>query len=130
MSDYVPELGQMAFGQPWKQYAVSELGQAALRSIAEEFDRVQWNINQEETPNPFDNSGARFECPTFKAHAYSWNDEEEQPWNFKWGDIEISWYKWSGRGTSSNVELTPQLISNMLDACLQGLRDYENSVKG
>jgi hypothetical protein len=131
MSDkqFEPELGQMVFGQPFKQYEGSELLDAALRAISNELDRVMWNIEQEEYSSPFDNTGNQFECDTFKAHAYSWNDEEDQPWNFKWRDVEVSWYKWSGRGLSTNKPLAPDLISEMLDDCLAAVRRHEKEHK-
>jgi hypothetical protein len=131
MSDkqFEPELGQMVFGQPFKQYEGSELLDAALRAISNELDRVMWNIEQKEYSSPFDNTGNQFECDTFKAHAYSWNDEEDQPWNFKWRDVEVSWYKWSGRGLSTNKPLAPDLISEMLDDCLAAVRRHEKEHK-
>lgn len=126
MTEYQPELGQMCFGQPFKRFAGSELLEAALRSISNELDRVMWNIEQKEYASPFDNSGnvPGFVCPTFSAHAYSWGDEE-QPYNFKWRDVEISWYKWSGRGLSVNQNLTPEKIAEMLGDCLGAVRQYE-----
>jgi len=83
-----------------------------------------WNIHHKDYWNPFDNSGAQFDCDEFSAHAYSWGDDE-QPFNFKWKNLEISWYKWFGRGTSSNIPVTPQLASDFLDACLRALRELE-----
>lgn len=126
MTDYTPELGQMVFGQPHKQYEVSEIVQAALRAISVELDRVMWNLHQEHYASPFDNTGNVFVCPVFEAHAYSWGDDE-QPYNFKWGDVLIGWYKWSGRGTSSNVEITPDMAAKMLDECLAAVREHESS---
>ena len=43
-----------------------------------------------------------------------------QPFNFRWRGIEISWYKWFGRGTSSNIEITPNMASEMLRIVLVG----------
>jgi hypothetical protein len=123
---YEPELGQAAFGQPYKQYEVPEIGLAALRQIANEYDRVMHNLGRGDEGNPFDNSGARFDCDEFSAHAYSWGDDDH-PWNFKWKDLEISWYKWSGRGTSSNIPVTPQLASDFLEACMSALLAYEKA---
>lgn len=125
---YQPELGQMCFGQPWKQYEGSDLLEAALQFISYRLETVMWNIHQKEYASPFSNTGERFDCDTFSAHAYSWNDEEEQPWNFKWKDVEISWYKHCGRGLSVNQELKPDRISEMLVDCLAALNvmDQEN----
>lgn len=126
MSQYEPELGQALYGQPIKEFAVSELVEACLQSISYELDRVMGNLGNRDWSSPFENSGnvPGFVCPTFSTHAYSWGDDE-QPYNFKWGGVEISWYKWSGRGLSSNVEITPDMASKMLDECLAAVREYE-----
>lgn len=121
---YTPELGQMVFGQPHKPNAVPAIWEAALAMVRDELGRVLWNIHQEEYDSPFGNTANRFECPAFAVEAYSWGDEE-QPWNFKWGEVEIGWYKYFGRGMSANRPLTPDLAAEMLDACLAALRAYE-----
>ncbi|KKK64693.1 hypothetical protein LCGC14_2981660, partial [marine sediment metagenome] len=123
---YEPELGQMIFGQPYKEHKASNLMIAALRAIGDELGRVMWNIHQEIYASPFDNTGNAFkEIQTFQVEAYSWNEEYEQPWNFKWKDIEVSWYKYYGRGTSVNREVSPLEIAQMLDACLSVLLEYD-----
>lgn len=121
---YQPELGQAVFGQPYKEFAGSELLEAALHSISNELERAFWNISQKEYDSPFYNTGNQFDCATFSAHAYSWGDDD-QPWNFKWQDVEISWYKHCGRGLSVNQDIKPDRISEMLDDCLRAVRDYE-----
>lgn len=118
---YQPELGQAIFGQPHQAFEGSDLLEAALRSIGDEICRVMWNERQEEFDNPFFNTGNRYESPVFSVHAYSWSDDE-QPWNFKWRDLRVSWYKHVGRGLSANMDVTPQLISEMLNECLVDLR--------
>ncbi len=124
---YEPEIGQWAFGQPYKEYRASALLIAALDAIDGELDRIMWNIHQERYESPFGNTGNSFqELDDFQVEAYSWNEEYEQPWNFKCGDIEVSWYKYSGRGTSVNREVLPSEIAQMLDACLSALHEYES----
>lgn len=123
---YQPELGQMIFGQPFKEHAVSNLVDAALCHIRDELDRVMWNVNQREYDSPFGNTGNTFKCDTFEVHAYSWGDDE-QPYNFKWRGIEISWYKYLGRGMSANAIITPATVSEMLDDCLKGAAAWEDS---
>lgn len=126
--EYMPELGQSLFGQPHKQFAVNSHVEAALAMIREELDRVMWNRDQREYASPFGNTGNTFDCSAFSAHAYSWSDEE-QPWNFKCGPIEISWYKYLGRGMSANMEITPDMSSDMLDKCLKELRNMDDEKK-
>jgi len=123
--NYEPELGQMAFGQPWQTYGCSNLMEAALRDISREWDRVMWNIYQEEISNPFGNTGQKWQCTEFEIEAYNWNEDIEQPYNFKWKDIEVSWYKYLGRGMSCNRKVSNIEIGEMLDACLNALIEFE-----
>jgi hypothetical protein len=116
---YEPEFGQFLYGQPYKQYEVPNIWLAALDLIDKELCRVMRNINQEEYDSPFGNTGNRFECDKFIAEAYSWDNDYEQPFNFKWRDVEISWYKYCGRGMSANQELTAELAEDMLEGCLE-----------
>lgn len=121
---YEPELGQMLFGQPFKEYKVPKIWKAALVALYEELDRVMGNITQTNYSNPFENTGNSFSCDTFEVHAYSWVDDE-QPYNFKWKDVEIGWYKYLGRGMSANQDLIPDLAAEMLTECLAACREYE-----
>lgn len=113
MSDYQPELGQAFFGQPWQKYGVPSRWEDALAVLSEK-------LNDPREGSPFGNTGRDFDCPTFSAHAYSWGDEE-QPWNFRWRDIRISWYKYLGRGMSCNVDLSDVSPDEMLRECLAAL---------
>lgn len=116
---YEPEIGQMLFGQPHQRFEVPLYVEAALRAISAELDRVMWNLHGEEYEyeSPFANTGNRFECDTFKVHAYDWNEDHHQAWNFKWKDIEISWYKHYRRGASINREIGPAECAVMLFEC-------------
>lgn len=122
---YKPEIGQALFGQPHKAYDVPSIWEAALAMLREELDRVMWNIHQEEYASPFNNTGNRFDCPTFSVEAYSWDEETERPFNFKWGDVEIGWYKYLGRGMSANMKLDANKASVMLDECLKAVQAFE-----
>ncbi len=123
MNEYEPELGQVAFGQPFKQYEASNLLIASLDAIKEELARVYWNKHQKQIEDPFGNYAGKYKNDIFEVESYSWNDEVEQPYNFKYKDIEISWYKYLGRGTSVNKELLPQEINDMLNDCLNSLSE-------
>src|ERR1035437_799500 len=104
-------------------FEVSELCQAVLLSINRELDRVMWNITQESYPSPFDNTANSFKCEAFEVEAYSWNEKYEQPYNFKWREFEISWYKYFGRGMSSNIKIYNDDIEEMLKECLEALKE-------
>lgn len=123
---YEPELGQMIFGQPYKTFRVSNIVDAALCRIRDSLDRVMWNVHQKEYESPFGNTGNSFKCDTFEVCAYSWGDEE-QPFNFKWRDVEISWYKYLGRGMSANKEIKPDLAAELLNDCLEATDRWEES---
>lgn len=118
---FMPELGQMLFGQAPQQYDGGELLDAAVLYLREELDRVLGNRLQRSCSSPFDNSGSRFDTEGLSVHAYSWSDDD-QPWNLKCGDIEISWYKYFGRGQSVNKPLTSDEISEFLKHALGIIR--------
>jgi len=86
-----------------------------------------WNKYQKEYSSPFDDTGNRYKNETFEVVAYSWDDEKEQPYNFRWVNkktgkpLEVSWYKYLGRGTSVNRKVSPAEIEMMLDECLESL---------
>jgi hypothetical protein len=125
MKEYNPEIGQMMFGQPYQKYECSNLLQAALDMIDKELCRIMWNINQEEYKSPFQNTANSFKCDIFEVEAYSWNDDYKQKYNFKYRDIEISWYKYLGRGTSINRLISNDKIEILLEECLEALQKYE-----
>lgn len=120
MTHYVPELGQTMFGQPYKRYPCPEYIVALLDSLGGHLCRLMWNANQKEFPSPFENTGGVFKNDTFEANAYSWNDEK-QSFNFKWEDVEVSWYKHLGRGTTINQKITPKKAIGMYNKCLGSL---------
>ncbi len=121
MSDqYEPELGQLAFGQPNKEYKASHLLIAVLASIRDELLRCEYNVGQLSF-DPFGNTGSKFKNDVFEVEAYSWDKDYEQPYNFKYKNIEVSWYKWLGRGMSVNRVLTYEDLNNMLEDCLKSL---------
>jgi len=123
MSDYQPELGQMLFGQPPQQFECPEILEAALAFIRNDLSRVMWNLRQKDEPCPFGNSAASWRCEVFCVASYSWGDEG-QPWNFKHypTSIEVSWYKYLGRGMSVNREVTPDEVSGLLRSCMSALK--------
>lgn len=110
---------------------------AVLEAIESDLLRVMENITQEsyESENPFRNTGNTigFHTETFEVRAYDWgwdNDESgAQPYNFKWRDLEIYWYKYCGRGLYTNRATTHDELALMLDECLESLRNYERRME-
>ena len=112
---YQPELGQGVFGQPWQELAVPEYLEKALELMAGVLPNDEWGYNA------FDNTAAQFECDVFKVHAYSWDEEPVQVWNFAWRDLRVSWYKYLGRGMSMNRAVTVQEVAEMVRECMDAL---------
>jgi hypothetical protein len=121
MKKYIPELGQEFFGQPYKEIEASNLLIAALNSISRKLSYHFWNKYQKELDCPFRNSGTSFKNKTFEVESYSWDDTKKQKYNFKWQDIQISWYKYLGRGTTVNKQLSNDKIEKLLEDCLNSL---------
>lgn len=120
------ELGNILFNQNRNQiYACPDYVVALLRDIERSLENVMWNINQKEYSSPFGNTGNSFKCDTFEVEAYNWNDDVEQKYNFKYEDIEISWYKYLGRDTTINGNYPPKKIIDMYNDCISAVYKYE-----
>jgi hypothetical protein len=76
---------------------------ALLADIEKEISRIYWNKNQTEWSSAFRNTGAEYKGKCFEVHAYSWNDDDDQPCNFQCDDIKISWYKHLFRNPTINI---------------------------
>lgn len=120
------ELGNIIFNtNKNQQYNCPRWIVALLDELDNQLDRVMWNIHQERYPSPFENTANSFKNDVFEVQAYSWDDEVEQPYNFKCDDIEISWYKYLGRDTTINGEYEPQKIIDMFNKCLESILDMD-----
>jgi len=113
---YEPELGQMLFGQPTQEYKVEQYLEDALRAIKYAFDVLYLDED-----NPFGNVGTSFKNGVFEVEAYSWDENYDQPYNFKWNDVEVSWYKYFARGISVNRQVTAEEARLLLIECLKSL---------
>ena len=121
---YEPELGQAIFGRPTKEYKVGWELEGALEMI-----RHYLNIAFDLEGDPFSNSGTDFKCNAFEVESYSWSEEVDQPYNFKWRDLEVSWYKYCGRGMSVNRVPKVREIIEMVHECLDELRRMNGEVE-
>lgn len=123
---YEPELGQMVFGQPCQELKCPEWLLSYLIRIEEALCRVRGNIDGGLFYySPFDNTGNAFANEVFAVQAYSWDEDEEQEWNFKWRDLRVSWYKHLRRGTSINRIPSHEEAVEMLTECLESLEREE-----
>lgn len=124
------ELGQILFSSnKIQQYDCPAYVVALLRDIARKLDITMWNITQEEYDNPFDNTGNSFVCDVFEVHAYNWDDETIQPYNFKCGDVEISWYKYCGRDCTMNNQYTIYEMIDMYNRCIKKLEEMNEGAE-
>lgn len=120
------ELGNLMFNtNKNQQYECPRWIVALLKELDNQLDRVMWNNTQKEYPSPFENTANSFKNNVFEVQAYNWSEDVEQPYNFKCGDIEISWYKYLGRDTTINDEYEPQVIIDMFNKCLQSILDMD-----
>lgn len=98
---------------------------ALLERIRYRLEIAYWTEFQEEyEDDPFGNTGnvKGFDNGTFEVHAYDWGDID-QPFNFKCGDIEISWYKYLGRVMTINREVSETEAVKMFDICIRSLEN-------
>ena len=120
------ELGNLMFNtNKNQQYECPRWIVALLNELDNQLDRVMWNNTQKEYSSPFENTSNSFKNNVFEVQVYDWNDDVEQPYNFKCDDIEISWYKYLGRDTTINGEYEPQKIIDMFNKCLQSILDMD-----
>jgi hypothetical protein len=70
--------------------------------------------------NPCENNGSRFDSDVFSMHAFSWSDDD-QSWNFKCGEIEVSWYKYHGRGEQCNDATIAASILDVMQKCVAAI---------
>lgn len=102
-----------------------------LEYIEGEWLRVMENIYQtdQSSNDPWRNTGnvKGYKNDTFEVHAYDWgwdyddDTPKSQPINFKWRDLEITWYKYCGRGLETNRPTTHDELALMLEECLESL---------
>jgi len=137
------ELGQMAFGNPVREYEcpLSIYIEEGLERLSEEIERIEWNKTQKVFQAPTRNSGTHYKTDAFEMHAYYWGDCDcevcepscptKRP-NFKCEDLEVSWYKYLGRGMSMNKPIDANDFFELIDKCMDSMNsgtsdwDYEN----
>lgn len=120
------EIGDLVFNNNIHQtYTCPNYIIALLREIESKLRIVYWNKYQNELDSPFGNTGNEFKNDVFEVQAYNWDDDYEQPYNFKWKDVEISWYKHLGRGTTINKKINHHKAIEMFDECIKSLDNFD-----
>lgn len=117
------ELGQMMFAQNNQSYECEGYVVALLKDIANEMSRIRQNNN--DYTLPFSNDGSAYVGKTFEVRAYDWKEDPEYNYNFKYKDIEVSWYKHLGRGDTINRLISKEEAISMYNDCMKSLRKLE-----
>ena len=123
------ELGNLMFNTNKNQtYSCPDWVVALLRDLSRTLSRIKYNMQQTEYDSPFDNTGNVYYNDTFEVQSYNWDDDVSQPYNFKWKDVEISWYKYLGRDTTINAVYDATYLIQMYNDCIKSLKiiDDEN----
>jgi hypothetical protein len=122
---YVPELGQMSFGNQWGDYQIPEdLHDMVCNGITNLVMKAGGNQSTS-------NYAIEFKNDVFEMHPYYWGTElkEQGKPNFKCGNLEIRWYKFIGRGMSCNKKLTMEEFEKTMAKCLGSLKSNNNVKK-
>lgn len=120
------ELGNMAFNMNTNQcYECPNYIIALLETIEHILCIKMWNKYQEEYESPFRNTGNKFKNDVFEVEAYNWNDDYEQLYNFKYKEIKINWYKYLGRDTTINKQITTEEAVDMFNDCYNSIQNIE-----
>lgn len=116
------ELGNLIFNTNKNQYyECPEWIVALLEKIENKLYISMFNKYKKEYESPFRNTGNSFKNDVFEVQAYEWDEDIEQPYNFKCDDVEISWYKWLGRDTTINDNFEEKYIVEIFNKCMDSL---------
>lgn len=118
MNDYTPELGQLCFGQPYHTHIMTNDVECALRLLGNLIVDLGYRVD-----SPANNSGMQFKNDVFEMNAYSWDEDTPQPYCFKYDDFEASWYKYLGRGSTMNRDITLIELLDIFKACANSLEE-------
>lgn len=134
MSNPTLEIGQILFSSPPQGHTCPAWVIAFIEHIGSRMENVMWNRNQEQYKPPF-SWGGYWKHDVFEIVGYRYPDDtpggkyDPQLYNFKWRDVEISWYKHLGRGTTITQEIAPEYGIQMLNECLAALDDLDSWLK-
>ena len=121
--EYEPEVGQAIFGNTFQNMTATDSVTQALATIG------MYLLSKKQI-NPTENTAHRYENDTFEMFAYDWNEDNDQQYNFRWKDFEVSWYKYLGRGMSMNREISEKEITQMINECIKSITKGNNNETG
>lgn len=121
------EIGNFLFGNSRGEFPIDR---EKFQPLFEEFfekagiDNYGHGYEKDGCPSEYivedDPTNISVKTDVFLIRPYYWGDDESianLP-NFKYGDIEICWYKYALRDAYSNKELTVDEVKEMLNKCL------------
>jgi hypothetical protein len=121
---YTPELGQAFYGCPTEANAMPRYAGALFSEVWRVMGREFGNTNQR-TFNPRGEDDPKI--PGFEVRPYWWGDDDapqaNMP-NFVFGDVQIRWYKYPGRGMSTNVDWSPLQWVAWFDAAIKAIETH------
>lgn len=102
--------------------------EALLSSLGGQIELVEWNKTQKSYDAPTRNVGGYWANDVFEMRSFVWctHDGPDDSCkcnlpNFKCGDIEVTWYKYLGRGTRINGEYSADEIVDMYNRCYESI---------
>jgi hypothetical protein len=120
---YMPEMGQMIFGQPCGAYALPDWVESMFHGIIDEWDRVYWNVNQKQANHRADN--ADLGAVHFRYYVFDYEDDPQDHGPNFWlsgKDQTIRWYKGPWRGLSCTKDFANEDWIVWHDAVMAELR--------
>ena len=107
------------------EFEVFEYVEALMFHLHRELKRVYWNWHQKTLE---ESDWQLLDLPDgMEFRRYYWGDEPElgQLPNFKFRDVIINWYKYIGRGMSTNKDWNEKQWREWFDAAMSALQQYD-----
>jgi hypothetical protein len=119
MTVYEPTIAQALHGNPWSDYELMEPAQALFSYILDEIYRVYHNVTQKKW-DQYDDPA----IPGITWRPYHWGEDEYEASlpNFTFEDVEIRFYKYPLRGTTTNKDWSVVEWSAWFERCLATIR--------
>lgn len=122
--EYKPELGQALFGKPFNYFEFPDNAEDILRAVLQDICRALYKAGlpynlEEEMYDSLPIDGIEY-------RNYCWDEDSPSPPNFSFDGVEISWYKYIGRGMSCNVDWKEKQWLDWFDKIMKHIREWEN----
>ncbi|MCR4374223.1 MAG: hypothetical protein NUW22_05185 [Acidobacteria bacterium] len=112
-----------AISGTWERFKCDDFVQALLDHILDEIKRVHWNVFQHQWSPDW--HGDEVEDPQIPRITFVRPDCRHALPNFQHEDVCFRWYKWPGRGMSTNKNWTAQEWRDWHTRCLTTVRAFD-----